>query len=262
MENTLQGRPRATLIAAILAIAGSVTWISHEVLSVSPPSFDGPFDWTIHVITCVLKLATILAFPIAIRPLYDQLHRNPRNVMVFSLFFGLGYLGLFALYMLFGRERMAEFASGDAVRFYYLHSPALDERHYIGLAEWRAQWARWIPQAKEIGLMVVAFAALVGPGYFLGSRVLAQLISAVSIVTVCVLLPPVLGLVLWDYDLFLGGVFFDLLSLDLIPVLWWWAMPCTFVYFVLAATFYSYVYIFCKCISSRRENGVAIRSAA
>jgi len=61
----------------------------------------------------VLKLATILVFPFTIRPLYDQLQGNLRNVRSFLLFFGLGYLSMYVLYILLGREQLAGYASPD-----------------------------------------------------------------------------------------------------------------------------------------------------
>ncbi|MBX3176335.1 MAG: hypothetical protein KF886_03160 [Candidatus Hydrogenedentes bacterium] len=260
MKHAVEGGLRPTLVAGVLSFSGAVAWAVHALLTAALPPFDGPPDWAIHAAMGVLKLAAIVLFPFAIRPLYEQLQGNVRKAGAFALFFVLGYLSLFALYILFGREALAAHTSDGVVRFYYLHSPALDEFHYIGLEEWRAQWARWIPQAKELVLMVVFLAALVGPGYFFGPRLWARVLSSVVLLAVCVLLPPAIGLVLWDYDTFLGGVFFDLLSLDLIPMLWWFVGGSSVVFFVLAATFYCYVFIFCYIVPQRRIDDGGMQS--
>lgn len=255
MRHTVEGGLRPTLVAGVLSFSGIVAWTVHAFLTAALPPFDGPPDWAIHAIMGVLKLATIVLFPFAIRPLYEQLQGNVRNAGAFALFFGLVYAILFALYILFAREALAAHTSDNVVRFYYLHSPVLDELHYIGLEEWRAQWARRIPQAKELLLMVVFLAALVAPGYFFGPRLWARVLSSIILLAVCVLLPPAFGLVLWDYDTFLGGVFFDLLSLDLLPMLWWFVGGSSIVFFALATTFYCYVLIFCHIVPRRRIDG-------
>ncbi len=255
MGRILQEGLKPALVAAVLSLVGLPAWTVHTVLTATLPPFDGPLGLAIHAAMGVLKLGTIIAFPFAIRPLYDRLQGNLRNVGVFVLFFGLGYLTLFALYILFGREPLAEQVSDGTVRFYYLHSPMLDRHHYIGLEEWRAQWARWIPQAKDAALMAIVLAGLVAPGYFFGSRWEALAFSSAMTIGVCSLLPPAIGLVLWDYDTFLGGVFFDLLSLDLLPPLWWFVGGSSIVFFALSASFYSYIIVFCRFVAPNFVDG-------
>lgn len=240
---------RPTLVAAFLSFVGILAWAAHAALTAILPPFEGPLDWAAHGIMGALKLGTILLFPFAIRPLNDRLQGNIRNVGAFVLFFGLGYLSLFALYILFGREPLAAYTSDHIVRFYYLHTPALDEFPYIGLKEWRAQWARGIPQAKEGVLMAIVLGGLVLPGYFFGSRWEALAFTSAILIGVCSFLPPALGLILWDYDTFLGGVFFDLLSLDLLPIMWWFVGGSSVVYLVLATMFYCYVFVYCRMVS-------------
>jgi len=219
------------------------------VLTATLPPFDGPLEWVIHAAMCVLKLGTILLFPFAIRPLYSRLHGSIRNVGLFTLFFGLGYFTLFSLYIVHGREPLARVVSDEVVRFYYLRSPVLDGMHYIGLEEWRVQWSHWIPQAKDLSLMMLSLAVIVVPAYYLGSRWEARAFSSAMLIGVCSLLPPAIGLVLWDYDTFLGGVFFDLLSLDLLPMLWWFVGGSSIVLFALSASFYSYIIVFCRFVA-------------
>ena len=108
--------------------------------------------------------------------------------------------------------------------------------------------------------MMLGIAAIVVPGYFFGPRWWALAWSSVVIVAVCVLLPPAIGLVLWDYDLFLGGVFFDLLSLDLIPTFWWYVGSSSIVYFNLATAFYSYLHVFCNVVPTHRVDGDPMQS--
>ncbi len=240
---------RPTLVAAVLSFVGILVWAIHAALTAMLPPFEGPLDWTVHALMGMLKLGTILLFPLAIRPLYRRLHGSVRNVGVCALFFGLGYLGVFVLYILLGRESLAEYVSDHVVRFYYLNSPVLDEFPYIGLEEWRAQWARGIPQAKEVVLMAIFLVGLVAPGYFFGSRWEALTFASVMLIAICSLLPLAFGLVLWDYDTFLGGVFFDLLSLDLLPIMWWFVGGSSVVFLVLATTFYCYVFVYCRMVS-------------
>ncbi len=237
------------LVAAILSFVGTGVWAFHAFLTTVLSPFDGPLDITIHVIMGILKLTTIAVFPLAIGPLYKRLHRNSRNATAFVLFFTISYLSLWTLYLLLGRELLATYASDSVVRFYYLRSPVLDEFHYIGLEEWREDWARLIPQAKEILLMAICLITLVVPGYLFGPRRRAIVISTLILVLACVILPVVLGLVIWDYDTFLGGVFFDLLSLELIPVFWWHAGPTSVVFFALTTVFYSGLLIFCRTVA-------------
>jgi hypothetical protein len=240
---------RVILFAALFPFLGASFCGFHLFATTVFPPFDGTLDIFLHVILGLLKVATIFVFPFVIRPLYKELHGNPRNVIAFVLVFALGHAFLSALYVLLGRELLAVHASNDVVRFYYFHSPILDEFHYIGLEAWREEWARFIPQAKEMLVMTCCLTALVVPAYFWGSRRRAIALSSVVIVLVCVMLPSTLGLVVWDYDLFLGGIFFDLLSLDLIPLGWWHVDSTSIVFFALATIFYGYVRLFCRIVA-------------
>jgi hypothetical protein len=237
------------LSATAVSFIGAITWGFHQFLSETQPPFDGPLDWIVHLVMGFLKLAAILMFPLTMRPLYMRFHGNSRNVIAFALFLLLGYAGLFVLYIFFGREYLAVLASNDSVRFYYLHSPILDNSGYIGLEEWREEWARLIPQAKEGAMMAICLTIFVMPGYLYGSSRRAIVSSFAFLVLACVILPVVFGLLLWDYDIFLGGVFFDLLSLDLIPFLWWNVSNISGVFFVLATFFYGYALLFCRIVS-------------
>ena len=58
-----------------------------------------------------------------------------------------------------------------------------------------------------------------------------------------------LGLVKWDYDVFMGGVFFDTLSVELLPLFGWlYTGSSSIIFFVLAALFYIYLFIFCHFV--------------
>lgn len=214
------------------------------------PDFDGAIGFVTVYTLALLKLATIFAFPFALGPLYKRFHGNRRNAVRFASFFVLGWLVLMALYVVFVREPLAVWASDHVVRFFYVDSPVLDEFPYLAaLEDWRADWRWLIPQWKDFALMLICLALLILPGYFDGPRWIERLIACISILLVVSILPTAMGLVILDYDLFLAGVFFDLLWCDLVPFFWLHTSLASGVFFTLAGMFYAYTCVFCRLVA-------------
>ncbi len=231
------------LICVGISLAGIALWFAHEFATAKAPPFDGALDVSIHVLLGALKLATVCAFPFALRPFYTCLHRNPRTLVVFSVLAGAVYLGLFWSYAIWGRTAFAEFASGHVVRYYYLESEVLAKFGYLGLEEWQEQWRRFIPHVKELGLSLALGVFIVLCGYYYGDKTAAPFAVWGVVYFVLFVCPLILGLIVWDYDTFMGGIFFDALCLETFPLGLWWSGKTTIFLFALSGVFYFLLYI-------------------
>lgn len=197
------------LTASALAI---VLWAAEQLTGL----------WVFEVLAIPAKL-TLLAAPFLFLPdLSAFLHGRPRVAL--SLGGALVAVTLVAmLAYLPWREAFTEHFSNAAYRWYFDGMPQKFHGHYGDFAEWQRRWTRRVPHAIEVGLVVSYFGSIVTACTL---RRLGQA-SGAAIATLgyalLLLVPMFTGLIAWDYDIFLMGIVFDSISMNLSPMLFWYA---------------------------------------
>lgn len=121
------------------------------------------------------------------------------------------------------REPIAVQLANDAVRPYPFNNPW--EYGFVGWSEWKARWNIGLIHAIElayvaimaaVAIAFVPYARLVpGMGLLWFYAILAATIQYI----VTIVYPLITGLVVLDYDIFLGGTFVDSLSLQAMAII-------------------------------------------
>lgn len=225
-------------IGASLAAAGCFLWTTHELMTAWFPPFDKTFNLAIHALLIICKIGTLLIFPFVVSCLHKTICGNRRVALSALTAYMLAGLILFTGYLVFARELFAAFASDAVIRFYYITSGALDRFNYIGLEEWRQSWQAFTPQLKDLGILLLWLLAVVLPGLILSSRKLSVSIATALSYAIMLILPITANLAVWDYDMFLGGVFTDILFVELEPFAWIGFGRTTILFFSLSFMFY------------------------
>ncbi|MCV6639486.1 hypothetical protein [Candidatus Albibeggiatoa sp. nov. NOAA] len=210
------------------------------------PDFDGVPDVVIHISMIFLKAAIITLFPFALKDIYSSISKNQRNALTYFLTLNLLFIALFFFHIEYIRELFSIHASSNAVKYYYLSHVDLSTPYYVGGSEWKTAWMSFIPQTKELLLGLFCSALMTLWGYWLGARWVSRFGISFILLMICTFAPSAMGLVLWDYDLFMGGVFFDTLSIQLLPFFWLASGSGTTMLFILAFFFYIHGYQFTR----------------
>lgn len=121
------------------------------------------------------------------------------------------------------REAFADHFSNGAYRWYFDGMPQKFRGHYADFADWQRKWAWRVPHTIEVGLMLAYFGSVVAACTLrrlgrMGGAAIATLGYALLL-----LVPMFTGLIAWDYDIFLKGIAFDSISMNLSPMLFWYA---------------------------------------
>jgi hypothetical protein len=119
------------------------------------------------------------------------------------------------------RDSFARHFNNDVYRWYYLGMPNT-ERH-PGFKEWERDWSLHIPHLIEAALATVYFGGLVATCAFMRLDRVGSFITGMLGYALLLVIPMTTGLILWDYDTFLRGIIFDSISMDLYPMVWWYA---------------------------------------
>jgi hypothetical protein len=102
-------------------------------------------------------------------------------------------------------------------------------------AQWKAGWNRKRPHMIEASMVTVFYGALIMLCTFHRWRLVGSIAIAIGAYLFLELTPLYFGLLVWDYDVFLKGIVFDSISLDLHPLAIWW--PTDFAIFLYVFSF-------------------------
>lgn len=227
---------RYTLVGLICSLVGALVYVVHEVAMVHDPGFHGVLDTVMHIAGTITKWGVLLVWPMAMYPHVVHAHRNRRRSALLFLMTVVPY-ALVAAAMLPLREYYVTIISDDVVRGYYMSpSSPLAGMGYEGLEEWRARWAAGIPQTMDALSFLMAAAGFAGAAFLWGRYLLGLAAGIAWFCAMLILLPAAMGIVVLDYDIFLGGLVSDSLCLDLFC--FYVAIPSSILLFVILAAQY------------------------
>jgi hypothetical protein len=142
------------------------------------------------------------------------------------------------------RETFTHHFSNSSYRWYYSNMPSQYPGLYGDFGEWQKQWAQHIPHAIEAGLVFVYYSIIIAACTLWRLRRVSGAIIAIVGYLLLFLVPTFTGLIIWDYDIFLKGIAFDSISMDLFPAFFWHAGDYSiflyafmFIFFSVTATF-------------------------
>jgi hypothetical protein len=154
------------------------------------------------------------------------------------------------------RDSFAVRFNNDSYRWYHNH-PRQDYE-LPGLESWRIQWEQRLPHLIESCLLIAYYSAIIAICSCRRLQRTGSLLLALAGYAFLGILPNAAGLLKWDYDLFLGGIIFDSISVDFFPLAFWF--PGDHSIF-----FYSFMFIFfavCSAFFIGARKLSALRSAA
>jgi len=230
----------------LISLIGLLLSATHEVLTVKLAPFNGPLDTTIHIMLIASKACIVSLFVIALKEIFAAIYKNTRVSLVYFSTLNILFISLFFLHLTFTRELYCSLASNDAVKFYYLSNPDLHKPFFIGGVEWAKDWALFIPQSKELIFGITCTMLFTLWGCYFGPTKKSRFGITAILFVICTIVPGLIGILLWDYDLFMGGVFFDTISITLFPLFWFAEGTQSVMIFSLAFFFYLHGYIFVK----------------
>jgi hypothetical protein len=171
-------------------------------------------------LTAPFKLALLAAPLFFLSDLSAFLHGRPRVAV--SLYLALVTVTLCAmLAYLPWRHTFTEHFSNEAYRWYYDGMLAKHGGDEDDFADWQRSWANYTPHIIEAGLVLAYYGALIKACTARRLSKRGGALIAAGGYALLWLIPLLGGLILWDYDIFLKGIVFDSISLDLLPLLWW-----------------------------------------
>jgi hypothetical protein len=169
-------------------------------------------------LTIPFKLAVLASPLFFLSDLSAFLHQRPRVAAVLGLALVAATLCAMLVYLPW-RSSFAEHFNNNVYRWYYEGMP----RKEGDFADWQMSWARHIPHLIEAALvMVYYFAIITACTVWRLGRVGGAVVAVVGYLLLF-LVPMFTGLIDWDYDTFLKGIAFDSISMDLVPIYFWYA---------------------------------------
>ncbi len=235
--------PRSGLIGLIASAAAIVLWVLEQLSGFM----------LFELLTIPFKVI-LLAAPLLFLPeLSARLHRRPQ--LAFVLYLVLVAVTLLAIlsYLPWRQTFTAHFGN-DAYRWYHEGS-TVPEFLNSDLAKWQVDWTHHLPHKLEAGLLLFYYALLIGACTLLRLSKVSGAGVAILAYGVLFLVPNFIGLVLWDYDVFLKGIAFDSISLDLNPLYFWFAGDHSIFLYVLMLIFFAVTALFICRPSSLAPNG-------
>lgn len=238
-------------VLSLVSFSGLILSLVHEILTELYPPFDGLFDIAMHIVLITLKISVIILFAVGLKEIFAFIHQNKRNAVLYFITLYLLFTLLFFLHITFTRDLFCSLASNDTIKYFYLSDPNLKDPMYIGGAKWAEEWPKFIPQLKELLLGFIFSLTLTTSGYYFSQRLKTRITIAAGLLMIITIIPATIGLSNWDYDFFMGGVFFDVLSIELFPFFWFMIGTQTIITFSLIFCFYLHGYIFVRYLKPR-----------
>lgn len=204
-------------------------------------------------LTLPFKLALFAVVPFFYRDLSALLFQRRRAALVL-LAAVVTVTTLGAAAYLPWRDSFAVEFNNDSYRWYHNH--ARQEYELPGLEAWRTQWEQRLPHLKETCLLVAYYSAIIGICTSCRLQRRGSFLLALAGYAFLAILPNVIGLLKWDYDLFLGGIIFDSISVDLFPLAFWFAGDHSIFFYSFMFIFFAVCWVFFSILNSlgkRRE---------
>jgi len=198
-----------------VSVAAVVLWVLEQTT---------PWWEVFEILTLPVKVA-LLVMPLwLLADLSGLLYRRP----LVALGLGVSLIGatlLAAGAFLPWRSAYARHFNNDAVKQYYPEMPS-EQTNMVKTDDypaWLARWERKKPHAVEAGLLAAYYVLVLTPCAVFRLRWWSGAVVGLAGYGLLYLAPDRTGLIDWDYDVFLKGVVFDCISLDVSPIGFWFA---------------------------------------
>ena len=110
--------------------------------------------------------------------------------------------------------------------------------------EWKEGWAKHSPHKIETGLLIGYYALLLGSCAAIRLKRIAGIVLGMAGYALLVFVPRMTGIIDWNYDIFLKGIAFDSISMDLHPFAIWFAGDMSIFFYVFMLIFFSICSLF------------------
>jgi hypothetical protein len=170
-----------------------------------------------EILTIPVKLVVLAAPLFFLSDLSAFLHRRPRLAVRLGITQIVVTLCAMWLYLPW-RSAFAAHFNNDFYRWYYEGM----EVWTPNFVQWQVAWVNHVPHMIEAGIVLVYYTSTITAcTAFRLSRVRGAIVAFVGYLLLC-LIPMFTDLILWDYDIFLKGIAFDSISMDLFPLIFWY----------------------------------------
>jgi len=173
-------------------------------------------------LTIPFKLILLAAPLFFLSDLSAFLYRRPQVAIALGFTLVAVTLGAMLAYLPW-REAFTHHFSNSSYRWYYSNMPSQYPGLYGDFANWQTQWAQHIPHAIEAGLVLVYYSIIIATCTLWRLCRVNGAMIAIAGHLLLFLVPMFTGLIIWDYDIFLKGIAFDSISMDLFPLFFWHA---------------------------------------
>lgn len=213
--------------------------------------------WTIEQLTGLLifeiftipvKIAVLVAPFFCLSDLSNLLYRRPKLALRLGITLIIVTLGTMLLYLPWRSAFVTHFSS-DWYRWYHEGTRVQS----IAFFEWKKEWEHHIPHMIETGIVLVYYTTVISACCIWRlCRVGGAIVAFVGYLMLYYI-PIFTGLIVWDFDTFLEGIAFDSISMDLTPLVWWFALDTSIFLYMFMLIFFGVIVGFFN-ISSRNTN--------
>jgi hypothetical protein len=195
---------------------------------------DDPLATLFAFSTVPFKLSLFAASVFAIPHLSRLLHRRFRLACTFGAALTL-FTWLAILAYLPFRQTFVEIFDADQYHWYH-------ERTLVphgDLAEWKDAWNHKRQHTIEAALVLVFYGLLITAIASRRWKLPGSLAVAAAGWSFLEFVPLGLGLVVWDYDIFLKGIVFDSISVDISPIVFWYPSDFSIFLYTFSLIFFT-----------------------
>jgi hypothetical protein len=201
--------------------------------------------WTIEQLTGLLifeiftipvKIVVLLAPFFCLSDLSKLLYRRPKLALHLGITLIIVTLGTMLLCLPWRSAFATHFAS-DWYRWYHEGTRVRS----VAFIEWQKEWEHYIPHMIETGIVLVYYTTIITACCVWKLCRIGGAIVAFVGYLLLYFIPVLTGLIVWDFDTFLEGIAFDNISMDLFPVLWWYALDTSIFLYMFMLIFFGVI---------------------
>lgn len=178
--------------------------------------------WGCVILGSICKMGFLCCVPFLLRRIFLAMDRDGGRALRCAASWAVASGVLIALSGFF-YDDLTELLNTGALHYYPLSLSSDEEPgQYIGREAWLPRWQSGQVLAIEAGYALALILLLVGIGYGWKSRgadhvgQLKVITACLMLLVVCIAWPYMFGLVIWDYDTFIGAMVSGSLSIDLL----------------------------------------------
>jgi hypothetical protein len=209
----------AARVGIVASLAAVVLWAI--VWRLDPSDLPQQLPYPLGIVGWPLKLFLLFGcVPWALAELSDALYENGPAATSFALRGAAVSALAIAAYLPF-RTAFCRSSASVSVKSYYQALPSEFSGGLPRFEHWQRAFAAGHIHLLELLVLLAFYGVLAFVLFRQRPRAVAAVVAALSGYLLLLVAPVALGLVIWDYDVFLLGLWFDSISLDLwVPTVW------------------------------------------